>query len=98
LHTVNPPCLPYLGMYQTDLTFIEDGNPDFLKDLINFRKRTLISDVIAEIQLYQQIPYPVIANEKLLAPLKNLPYCKDDQLYQMSLLREPRNAERGDIL
>eukprot|EP01113_Clastostelium_recurvatum_P051273 TRINITY_DN991_c0_g1_i9.p1 TRINITY_DN991_c0_g1~~TRINITY_DN991_c0_g1_i9.p1 ORF type:complete len:1470 (+),score=411.21 TRINITY_DN991_c0_g1_i9:4947-9356(+) len=25
-----PPCLPYLGTYLTDLTFMEDGNPDLV--------------------------------------------------------------------
>jgi hypothetical protein len=30
LHGINPPCVPYLGVYQTDLTFIDQGNPDML--------------------------------------------------------------------
>jgi hypothetical protein len=28
IHTANPPVIPYLGIYLSDLTFIEDGNPD----------------------------------------------------------------------
>ena len=28
LATCTPPCLPYLGTFLTDLTFIEEGNPD----------------------------------------------------------------------
>jgi len=97
LHNVNPPCVPYLGVYLTDLTFIEDGNRDFINELINFRKRQLVFDVIAELQLHQQLGYSIQANEKLLSLLQNLPCLKEDQLYQMSLLREPRNADRADI-
>ena len=39
LHTSQPPCVPYLGMYLTDMTFVEQGNPDTINGLINFWKR-----------------------------------------------------------
>jgi hypothetical protein len=41
------------GVYLTDLTFIEDGNPDYINELINFSKRSLIYTVIAKIQQFQ---------------------------------------------
>jgi len=99
LHTVNPPCVPYLGVYLTDLTFIEDGNKDVLNNLINFRKRALISEIVSEIQLYQQLDYPFEMTGQLFHLLLTLPTnVSNDELYQLSLLREPRNAEYADIL
>merc|ERR1711916_273871 len=78
LHSVNPPCIPYLGMYLTDLTFIDDGNPDFVQSptnakLINFYKRTLVVNVIHEVQQYQQTRYELPNNNELEAFIQELP-------------------------
>jgi hypothetical protein len=36
------PKIPYIGTSLADLTFIEDGNPDYHDELINFTKRHLL--------------------------------------------------------
>jgi son of sevenless-like protein len=59
LRQLNPPCVPFLGVYLTDLTFIEDGNSDHLKTderLINFSKRQMTAEKIGEIMIYQSTP------------------------------------------
>uniref|UniRef100_A0AC11CF00 Ras protein specific guanine nucleotide releasing factor 1 n=1 Tax=Ovis aries TaxID=9940 RepID=A0AC11CF00_SHEEP len=39
LKNCDPPCVPYLGMYLTDLAFIEEGTPNYTEDgLVNFSK------------------------------------------------------------
>ena len=40
------PALPYLGCHLADLTFMFDGNPDEVDDLINFQKRSMISNQV----------------------------------------------------
>ncbi|KAL6078080.1 Ras guanine nucleotide exchange factor, variant 2 [Balamuthia mandrillaris] len=100
LHSVNPPLLPYLGVYLTDLTFIEDGNPDFIGDLINFKKRELIYDVISEVQQYQQTEYSFTVDAGVVAFLKNLPMeeMEENDMYNLSLKREPRGIEKPSEL
>lgn len=102
LHQATPPVMPYLGLYLTDITFIEDGNPDNIEStgekLVNFRKRELVFRVIDEIQRYQQTPYKTEVDPSVLSAIQELPFNGDDELYALSLQREPRGtANRATI-
>ncbi|KAJ3272827.1 hypothetical protein HDV01_005255 [Terramyces sp. JEL0728] len=72
IHSIAPPCIPYIGTYLTDLTYIEDGNPDLIDGLINFSKKELISKVIREIMEYQQFPYTIKPHSELIACLSSI--------------------------
>ena len=56
------PCLPFLGLYLTDLTFIDEGNPNNRpskssdRQLINFDKHMKTARVVNELQRLQ-VPY-----------------------------------------
>ncbi|KAK5583167.1 hypothetical protein RB653_004757 [Dictyostelium firmibasis] len=98
LAKANPPCLPYLGVYLTDLTFFEEGNPDFIQGFINFGKRKLIYGSISNVQSFQNTKYnlqPVYQITKLLKGFKLL---EENELYTRSMSFEPRNKERSEIL
>ncbi|GKT94394.1 ras guanine-nucleotide exchange factor [Colletotrichum tofieldiae] len=72
LHDHVPPCLPFLGMFLTDLTFVDIGNPatkqiptlggDGCEEngggltVVNFDKHTRTAKIIGELQRFQ-IPY-----------------------------------------
>ena len=71
LHTLNPPCVPYVGVYLTDLTFLEDGNPDLIEGLISWSKRAKIADV--GYPLFQSHPHNSFSLPFLLFLSFNLP-------------------------
>jgi hypothetical protein len=60
------PCLPFLGLYLTDITFCYDGNPshrtsplDSNLRLINFDRYQRIAKIVGDLQRFQQ-PYNLI--------------------------------------
>ncbi|KAF9166172.1 hypothetical protein BGX20_000306, partial [Mortierella sp. AD010] len=100
LHSVNPPCVPFVGVYLTDLVMIQDGNPDFLRrtdNHINFYKRVGTAEVIREIQQYQSVPYcltPVPEIQTFIR--KGMDQARSvAELYDMSLELEPRSIFGG---
>ena len=65
LEKAQPPCIPFLGLYLTDLFHIEEGNKNTINGLVNFRKATLIASVIKRIQKFQKTPYQLLPVEQL---------------------------------
>ncbi|KAI0826880.1 ras GEF [Trametes gibbosa] len=100
LATIQPPCVPFIGVYLTTLTFINDGAEDKLAgDMINFRKRQKAAEVIQDIKRWQAKPYnyqtvtPVLAylEESFNQYVDGVDY--GDQFWNLSLEREPRERE-----
>ncbi|KAI8364223.1 ras guanine nucleotide exchange factor domain-containing protein [Blakeslea trispora] len=96
---INPPCIPFLGIYLQDLTFIDDGNSNLLKksnNLINFSKRMKTAEVIRDLQQYQSTHYMLSAVPDLQEFIKTHLHSsrEDEELYNLSLKLEPR--ERGE--
>lgn len=45
INRCDPPSIPYVGMYLTDLSFIEEGTPNYSPEgLLNFSKMRMVSE------------------------------------------------------
>jgi len=86
------PVVPYLGVYLTDLVFLDDGNEDLIPGtkLINFAKWYLSAGVIRDMQQYQMTPYCLENVEFIQSYLLNRPTLDEETLYQKSLEREQK--------
>jgi son of sevenless-like protein len=87
----DPPILPYIGLFLTDMTFCDDGNPNMLNGKINFSKRMKMASIIKEIQKLQGGVFELNIDptaQSLLAKLEKR--LTDEELYDLSLAREKR--------
>jgi hypothetical protein len=107
LHDQVPPCLPFLGMFLTDLTFVDVGNPatktsDTGLTVINFDKHMRTAKSIGELQRFQ-IPYRFMElpdlQQWLTAEVERVREKEKAGAnaqathYRKSLLLEPREAQ-----
>lgn len=107
LHDHVPPCLPFVGTYLTDLTFVDIGNSaskqlpgsdeDSGMSVINFDKHTRTAKIIGDLQRFQ-IPYRLVEVPELqewiqaqIVRVKSSDQSNVQQYYRKSLLLEPRN-------
>ena len=90
-------CVPFFGVYLSDLTFADTGNQDS-SEMINFHKRVMIYDIISNIESFQKRTYSsVLAKNKdiqmfILESLEDVPDL--DKQYRLSLQIEPRDTSK----
>ena len=107
-----PPCLPFVGTYLTDLTFVDHGNQASRKldggagsiDVINFDKHVKTARVISELQRFQ-IPYRLTEVPELqtwmqdqLVRVRSSGEKSFQNYYRRSLVLEPREQGQQRIV
>lgn len=103
LAKVSPPCVPFVGVFLTALTHIQDGSKDTLpNNLVNFRKRQKASEVIQDLQRWQAQPHNFHPLPTVLVYLDDaLGQFGDkdvsDVFWKLSLEREPREKEEEKL-
>jgi len=94
-------CVPYFTLFLSDLTFIEEGNPDILTVddtlLINFPKHEMLFRTIKNLEKYQQSKYDLQKKEPYYSLLYQMPGLDEKELYNLSMEREPRNILLKDL-
>ena|SRR3990167_2034898 len=98
LDTLSPPLVPYLGVFLTDLTFIQDGNKDTVDGKINWKKIQMVNAILEKVKKFQKIPFCFSIENPAFTMLSALPFLDDDTNFQISRLIEPKNVDLKTLL
>lgn len=97
LTSATPPCVPYLGLYLTDLTMIDEAckskvvHPDYPDvKLLNMDRAARIAAVQAEIRTFQSVKYCLKPISYIQEYLNRLDQMTEEECYQLSLELQPR--------
>lgn len=94
IKNVKPPAIPYIGIYLTDLTFTEDGNPKYINGKINFVKCKCFAGIIRDLQTYQNTKYQFAVCKELYDQLASATGISEDEMFKMSLEIEPKEVKK----
>jgi len=97
LRQATPPFIPFLGVFLKDLTYIDDGNPNFEGDRVNWTKLKLAYSVIAQARGSVRHSYNFHPVPNFREWFKHLPRYTEENMFRISLLVEPRGAGRKDL-
>ncbi|KAI9199222.1 ras guanine nucleotide exchange factor domain-containing protein [Polychytrium aggregatum] len=98
IHAAEPPVIPFPGIYQGDLVFLDTTNKSAPSDgNINFVKHLKVFQYVREIQIYQQTSYALTPIPEIQEYIKAFIGMSDDDAYDASLACEPREltSSRG---
>lgn len=93
----DPPCIPYIGLFLADLTFISDGMPTKLDDgRVNWKKMARVSTVLTKVTRLQQVKYDYPIHPDVLKFLSEEIYALDErELFARSRAVEPGATGRS---
>ena len=92
LSEAKPPCIPYLGLILTDITFIHLGNPQDLPDgKVNFVKRWQQYNILDSVRRFKQQLYDIERDEKILDFFHEYEdHLDEDEMWEKSQQLKPR--------
>lgn len=87
------PAVPYVGLLLQDLTFIET-NPNRVEGgLISWTKRSMIYESIESVLRFQNTEYNLQHVPQITHFITSQPFYNEEELFSLSLLREPRKQQ-----
>ena len=89
--------LPYIGLWLTDFTFIDDGNNTFLdNNLVNVEKCSMMCSNLKDFVFGLSRQYEFEINPKIQEELRSIEFWNDQDLYRMSKLKEPKSNNANE--
>ncbi|XP_072936173.1 guanine nucleotide-releasing factor 2 isoform X5 [Epargyreus clarus] len=94
LADTQPPCIPYIGLFLQDLTFVHVGNPDHLPDgSINFTKRWQQYHIMENMKRFHKEQYKFKKNERIQAMFNEFDdVLSEEAMWQVSESIKPRGG------
>eukprot|EP01102_Stenamoeba_stenopodia_P007490 TRINITY_DN2096_c0_g3_i1.p1 TRINITY_DN2096_c0_g3~~TRINITY_DN2096_c0_g3_i1.p1 ORF type:complete len:776 (+),score=181.92 TRINITY_DN2096_c0_g3_i1:1533-3860(+) len=94
----NVPFIPFIGVFLTDFTFMDDANPDEVDGECNWEKVLMMGNRIKEFVALNANSYSFVPSLPIQSALFFGEVLEDNELYRISLLREDssENAEKEE--
>ncbi|XP_045502037.1 guanine nucleotide-releasing factor 2 isoform X3 [Colias croceus] len=94
LNETQPPCIPYIGLFLQDLTFVHVGNPDLLPDgSINFTKRWQQYHIMENMKRFHKEQYKIKKNDRIQAMFNEFDdVLSEETMWQISETIKPRGG------
>ncbi|XP_028264687.1 rap guanine nucleotide exchange factor 3 isoform X2 [Parambassis ranga] len=94
---LSPPYIPFMPLLLKDMTFIHEGNPNYIDKLVNFEKMRMLAKTVKVVRGCRSQPYVPSSPQRGLAdrmflegPATRISTCSDHALH----LRSPSNIRQ----